>query len=528
MASGDFCGMCGASVLAIDQSCPGCGADLASTAARRLIGTFLLLDYEVLEVLGQGGMAVVYRGRHRVTGQEVALKVLPPDMATRRDVRSRFVEEARALAQLDHPNIVHLYNFDSDNGSFVLAMQLADGPTWERLILEDGLSWRRSVELGKSVCSALEYAHTRGIVHRDMKPSNVSTRSSDSTPLVMDFGIAKGASDSRLTATGQTMGTVRYMSPEQVRGQQVDKRSDIYSLAVTLYESIAGETPFQGETHFEIMSAQLSSIATPLIEKVPTIPQALSDAVSWGMRKSVDNRPQSANEFGDALAQILAGQTPAIPQPSAVSSKSLAGSNAEPPTAARRAPVFIAVVAVLALAVVGAGVLLSTRDAETSETRATVRTPEIPPLPAVGRLPEGITFRPETTSKHDLHLVVADTLSAEPYVVEYDAGVHRWRAYLRSRKLQSNPVFTRPMPEARIIVAPVEALCDPAQMGSQTRRECLAVGFVDLPSRTLRIPSPVKRLPFAIDSFIANVYCANSNAACLDIATAYLNEIFLK
>ena len=138
-------------------------------------------------------------------------------------------------------------------------MQFVSGRTWERMILEaERLDWVLSTRITIDVLRALEYAHGRGIVHRDMKPSNVLVREDDGSATVMDFGIAKMTTSTRLTATGQTMGTVRYMSPEQVRGQEVDLRTDIYSLGATLYESLVGDTPFDGNTHFEIMTKHLN------------------------------------------------------------------------------------------------------------------------------------------------------------------------------------------------------------------------------------------------------------------------------
>src|SRR6187549_320676 len=206
-------------------------------------------------------MSVVFKGRHKMTEQEVALKILPPELAAHSQVKSRFLEEAKALAALDHGNIVHLYNFGQENGFFVLAMQFVAGQTWERMILEaKRLDWRLSCKITCDVLRALEYAHGRGVIHRDMKPSNVLVRESDGSATVMDFGIAKMTTSTKLTATGQTMGTVRYMSPEQVRGQEVDLRTDIYSLGATLYESLTGETPFDGNTHFDIMSKHLSEL----------------------------------------------------------------------------------------------------------------------------------------------------------------------------------------------------------------------------------------------------------------------------
>ena len=300
------CPSCGLDVLDIDVKCSHCGANLAPTGAHRLVGTTVLGQYRIEAVLGQGGMSVVFRARHALTEQEVALKVLPPDLAAYSQVKSRFLEEARALAQLDHPNIVHLYNFGQENGSFVLAMQFVAGQTWERLILEGGRQdWPTATRIAIDVLRALEYAHGRGVIHRDMKPSNVLVRDDDHTATVMDFGIAKMTTSTRLTATGQTMGTVRYMSPEQVRGQDVDARSDIYSLGATLYEALVGETPFDGNTHFEIMSKHLTEVPVPPSSRDVDLPAALEAALMKAMAKKADDRFADARELRKELERIL-------------------------------------------------------------------------------------------------------------------------------------------------------------------------------------------------------------------------------
>jgi eukaryotic-like serine/threonine-protein kinase len=300
------CPACGSDTLDIDPRCPTCGEALTSEEALQKIGTTVLEHYEITDVLGQGGMSVVYRARHKLTEQEVALKILPPELAAHNQVKSRFLEEARALAQLDHPNIVHLYNFGQDQGCLVLAMQLVAGQTWERLILTRGrLDWPTTVSIGIDVLKALELAHSRGVVHRDMKPSNVLVRA-DGSALVMDFGIAKMTTSTRLTATGQTMGTVRYMSPEQVRGQEVDVRTDLYSLAITLYESLCGDTPFDGESHFEIMTQHLTAAPPPLSERGVQVPAALEQVIMTALRKHPDQRPASARQMRAQLEEVRA------------------------------------------------------------------------------------------------------------------------------------------------------------------------------------------------------------------------------
>jgi len=307
------CPACGTEVLDIDPRCPSCGEVLTSEEALRKIGTTVLEHYEITDVLGQGGMSVVYRARHKLTEQEVALKILPPELAAHNQVKTRFLEEAKALAQLDHPNIVHLYNFGQDQGCLVLAMQMVAGSTWERLILTRGkLDWPTSVSIGIDVLKALELAHGRGVIHRDMKPSNVLVRA-DGSASVMDFGIAKTITSTRLTATGQTMGTVRYMSPEQVRGQEVDTRTDLYSLAITLYESLCGDTPFDGESHFEIMTSHLTKPPPPLRERGVSVPPELEEVISAALRKHPDQRPATARQMRAQLEEVRAasGHRPA-------------------------------------------------------------------------------------------------------------------------------------------------------------------------------------------------------------------------
>src|SRR5262245_53811569 len=300
------CPACGKDVLVIDVKCGSCGAALGSSGAHRMLGGVVLSNYELVDVLGQGGMSVVFKARHTMTGQEAALKILPPELAAHSQVKSRFLEEAKALASLDHPNIVHLYNFGQENGYFVLAMQYVQGRTWERMILEaNRLEWAASCRIAIHVLRALEYAQGRGVVHRDMKPSNVLVRSHDAVATVMDFGIAKMTTSTRLTATGQTMGTVRYMSPEQVRGQEVDLRTDIYSLGATLFESLTGDTPFGGSTHFEIMTKHLSEAPRRPSKLGATMPAAVEEAVMRSLAKRPEDRFGSARELRKQLEGAL-------------------------------------------------------------------------------------------------------------------------------------------------------------------------------------------------------------------------------
>ena len=289
-------------------------------------------------MLGQGGMSVVYKARHKMTEQEVALKILPPELAAHSQVKSRFLEEAKALAALDHPNIVHLYNFGQENQSFVLAMQYVQGKTWERTILENKrLPWPQSVKIAIDVLKALEYAHGRGIVHRDMKPSNVLVRAHDNMATVMDFGIAKMTTSTKLTATGQTMGTVRYMSPEQVRGQEVDLRTDVYSLGATMYESLVGDTPFDGSTHFEIMTKHLSEAPKRPSTLGVEMPPVVEDALMRSLSKRAADRFESARDMRLLLEAALREGDVGLSETQRVGGEALADLRRTPQRAARLA-----------------------------------------------------------------------------------------------------------------------------------------------------------------------------------------------
>ncbi len=269
-----------------------------------LIGT-RVLDFELVRVLGTGGMSVVYKAQHVVTGQVLAAKVLPPELALHQDLKLRFVEEAKALALLDHPNIVALNNFTEDTtGRLWLMMQYIEGNTLEQRIKADDLAVADILQIAIEVAKALEYAHGRGVIHRDMKPSNILLRY-DGAVKVTDFGIAKIIGSTRLTHTGQTMGTVRYMSPEQVRGKAVDGRSDLYSLGVTLYEAFSGDTPFVAETPFEVMQQHLT-VPPPSLRSVG-LPVELEQAVMRALEKNVEARYAHAAEFRAALECFTTG-----------------------------------------------------------------------------------------------------------------------------------------------------------------------------------------------------------------------------
>jgi len=298
------CQTCGQENLETALFCAGCGLPIAdSTAADSLIGREILGTYQLHELLGKGGMSVVYLARHILTEQEVAVKVLPPELASQKELKTRFIEEARTLARLEHPNIVVLHNFVEEDGHLYLVMQYAEGETFDTIIAREGrVAVGDAVDVGVQVLRALEYAHDRGVIHRDIKPSNFIIRG-DGSVKVMDFGLAKFMGSTKLTQTGLTMGTVRYMSPEQVRGKQVDHRTDIYSLGIALFEAVTGQTPYDGETHFDIMQKHLTT-APPRPSDLADVPEELDVALLRAMKKRVENRFQTAREFRRALQAV--------------------------------------------------------------------------------------------------------------------------------------------------------------------------------------------------------------------------------
>lgn len=521
------CPSCGADVLDIDVKCGACGANLSPTGAVRLVGTTVLGQYRIVDVLGQGGMSVVYKGKHALTEQDVALKVLPPELAAYSQVKSRFLEEAKALAQLDHPNIVHLYNFGQENGSFVLAMQFVHGQTWERLIIEsEGQDWPTATRIAVDVLRGLEYAHNRGVVHRDMKPSNVLVRDDDGTATVMDFGIAKMTTSTKLTATGQTMGTVRYMSPEQVRGQEVDARSDIYSLGATLYEALVGDTPFDGNTHFEIMTKHLSEAPSTLTERGLRVPALLEAAVMKSLAKKADDRFATARDFrkeleealkdandGFAETQRLSRETvakarsgvvasdPALPVPPTGPIQSTTpGTRAAKAAAASSDPGKVTSIADklepdgppaapsrgLPWLWIGSGTLVLVAAAAVlwRLQRAPAKAPPAPPPPAPGLPLPALAWKPEATFP-DEQLTVKVVAASRWQPAEIAAAAGRVRALIPALLTKRGRTEPPVVPPLTIVVVPQEIMCAPGVVDS-IERKCNDIGnYYRLKEKTL-------------------------------------------
>lgn len=266
--------------------------------------------YEVIEQVGLGGMAEVYRARDELLGREVAVKVLNDKLSGDKSFVERFRREAQAAANLSHPNIVSLYDYGSDEGANFIVMELIDGRGLERIISEEGaLLPERAAEMASDVARALERAHATGLVHRDIKPSNIMITSYGQTK-VTDFGIARaiGDGDQTMTQTGMVIGTASYLSPEQAQGNPVDARSDVYALGCVLYEMLTGGPPFKGDTPLSIAYKHVREEPTPPSSVNADIPAALDAIVMKALAKNPDNRYQTAREMRDDLQRFLAGE----------------------------------------------------------------------------------------------------------------------------------------------------------------------------------------------------------------------------
>ena len=264
-------------------------------------------DYEVVSMLGVGGMGSVYRVRNVISDRTEAMKVLLPNLVAEPDLANRFISEIRMLASFDHPNIAQLHTAFQVDNQLVMMMEFVEGSTLEQIAKQGPIPQSDVINYMQQVLGALSYAHGRGVVHRDIKPANIMVTSAGMVKL-MDFGIAKSRTEQDLTRPGTTMGSLYYMSPEQVRGGTVDARSDIYSVGVMMYELLAGRRPFVADSAYEILNQQCNVIPLSPLEVNAQLPPALSDLIVCAMAKDPANRFQNAQALGNALRQVAAMQ----------------------------------------------------------------------------------------------------------------------------------------------------------------------------------------------------------------------------
>ncbi|MFI5117997.1 MAG: serine/threonine protein kinase [Terriglobales bacterium] len=278
--------------------------------ARKQIG-----DYEVIRELGHGGMGQVFLVRNLISDRIEAMKILLPDLANQGDLGARFMREIKLLASLDHPNIAALRTAFSADNQLIMIMEYVEGDTLAHRLEGGPFPPAEALNYIDQVLAALSYAHAQGIIHRDIKPANMMLTPRGVLKL-MDFGIARSGNDLGLTVTGTTLGSLDYMSPEQVQSQPTDGRSDLYSVGVSLYEMVTGQRMFNATSSFSIMEAQIKEAPRPPIEVQPSLPKPLSDMIVMSVAKNPAERFQTADAFRNALSQIREScGAPGLPKP---------------------------------------------------------------------------------------------------------------------------------------------------------------------------------------------------------------------
>ncbi|GAA1314191.1 Stk1 family PASTA domain-containing Ser/Thr kinase [Nonlabens tegetincola] len=294
-------------------------SEAAGGANSRVLGG----RYAIGEFIGQGGMATVYRGTDIKLGRQVAIKVMKSELSGDEQFRARFRQEAQSASRMAHPTIVRVFDAGDDliqtaEGAKRLpfiVMEYVEGTNLRQFIEENELSQTEAARIVESVLTALEYSHRAGIVHRDIKPANIMITKSGQVK-VMDFGIARAVSEtsSTLQQTTAILGTAAYFSPEQAKGESVDARTDLYSTAVLLYELLARDVPFRGDTAVAVAYQHVSERPKPPSERNPDVPPELDRVVLYGLGKDRAKRFQTAAEFRDALSVAASGQMPNLPR----------------------------------------------------------------------------------------------------------------------------------------------------------------------------------------------------------------------
>lgn len=270
-----------------------------------LVGKVIASRYEVLEKVGNGGMATVYKAKDKILNRFVAVKVLKDEYTTDAEFIRRFNAEAQSAAGLTHANIVSVYDVGHEDNIYYIVMELIQGKTLKQIINEDGsLPWKWSVNIAIQIASALEAAHKNNIVHRDIKPHNIII-TEDGIAKVTDFGIAKAVSNSTITAFGTTIGSVHYFSPEHAKGGFTDAKSDLYSLGVVMYEMLTGRVPFDADTPVSVALKHMQEKAVEPIKLNPSIPYAVNQIIVKAMQKDPSLRYQSATEMIKDLSLAL-------------------------------------------------------------------------------------------------------------------------------------------------------------------------------------------------------------------------------
>ena len=256
-------------------------------------------QYKILAELGAGGMGIVYQGVDVMLEREVAVKKLRSEFSRSAEVAERFRREAKIQARLNHPNLAHLYSFFKEGEAFYIVMEFVNGIPLSRLY---PMSWQQALPIFRQILDSLEYAHSLGVLHRDIKPDNIMV-SPRGEVKVMDFGIAHVLGSVRQTREKSIVGTLEYVCPEQIAGKAISPRSDIYSLGILLFELISGGLPFESQAEFELLRHHLETPAPRLSTRVSDIPEFLDEAIERAMSKSPEDRFASCRAMAEVLRQ---------------------------------------------------------------------------------------------------------------------------------------------------------------------------------------------------------------------------------
>lgn len=291
-----FCSKCGTPIHSSENAFISQTMTILEPMEERLPGTMLAGKYKIIEILGRGGMGIVYKAEDTKLRRHVALKFLPPELIQDEEARERFVLEARSAAALAHPNICTIHEIDEEDSRSFIAMECVEGQSLKEQIKQGSLGVEAALDVATQVVEALGEAHKEGIVHRDIKSANIMITSKGQAK-VMDFGLAKVKGGTLMTREGTTLGTVAYMSPEQARGEEVDHRTDIWSLGVVLYEMLTGELPFKGEREASILYSVVHEEPKSLKDIKRDIPLEFQQIINRALKKNREARYSSSEEM---------------------------------------------------------------------------------------------------------------------------------------------------------------------------------------------------------------------------------------
>ncbi|MGQ0715034.1 MAG: protein kinase domain-containing protein [Gemmatimonadaceae bacterium] len=411
------CARCGTPIPDRAATCPHCGLNQRATTGvydvaaaqpddAAVVRAALADEYDILEELGRGGMAIVFRARERALERDVAIKVLPRTLTFDAALVERFQREARIAAALEHPHIVPIHRVGRAGDTIFFVMKhVKDGSLADRLRDRHHLPAEEVHKILVEVGGALAYAAERGVVHRDIKPENILFDESGRA-MVTDFGIARSADATQMTRAGTSVGTPRYMSPEQARGKELDGRSDIYSLGVVAYECLTGRAPFEGSDHYSLMYAHVSQpIPAPALDTAEE--RTVFGVIERMLRKDPVDRPQSGAE----LEALLEGRSPNTPKPRA--------------RRAARVPIWQLATAGALIIALGAAALFSNR----SEATPTKTAKAAPPKEPFSRCPRSTEVRPTVPYRVMVDPVGVRKRGADIKVAYDVCGLKRGAAY---------------------------------------------------------------------------------------------------